>query len=178
MRSCGMRMNRPDLSTIPTFSAPGLTHPLRQARAKPSPSIICRMIPAEQPALIPKRHSGQRLCGGKQTRPIMAWSPARSPIWTAAPSKAPISSASMRWVKNRARRRQPPAPVSYTHLATPREGRRFSDCKPLSLVTIMTVAKEEATANYVPAAAVLRRWQALSGFTGCKGSVGGNASRM
>ena len=27
----------------------------------------------------------------------------------------------------------------------------------------MTVAKEEATANYVPAAAVIRRWQALSG---------------
>ena len=62
--------------------------------------------------------------------------------------------------------------------ATPREGRRFSDCKPLSLVTIMTVAKEEATANYVPAAAVIRRWQALSGITGCKGSVGGKASQM
>ena len=61
--------------------------------------------------------------------------------------------------------------------ATPREGRRFSDCKPLSLVTIMTVAKEEATANYVPAAAVIRRWQALSGFTGCKGRVGGAASQ-
>ena len=42
----------------------------------------------------------------------------------------------------------------------------------------MTVAKEEATANYVPAAAVIRRWQALSGITGCKGSVGGKASRM
>ena len=55
--------------------------------------------------------------------------------------------------------------------ATPREGRRFSDCKPLSLVKIMTVAKEEATANYVPAAAVIRRSQALSGFTGRKVSV-------
>ena len=42
----------------------------------------------------------------------------------------------------------------------------------------MTVAEEEATANYVPAAAVIRRWQALSGITGCKGSVGGKASRM
>ena len=42
----------------------------------------------------------------------------------------------------------------------------------------MTVPEEEATANYVPAAAVIRRWQALSGITGCKGSVGGNASRM
>ncbi len=39
----------------------------------------------------------------------------------------------------------------------------------------MTVPKEEATANYVPAAAVIRRWQALSGFTGRKGSAGGIA---
>ena len=63
--------------------------------------------------------------------------------------------------------------------ATPREGRRFSDCKPLFLVKKqMTVAKEEATANYVPAAAVIRRGQALSGFTGCKGSVDGVASLM
>ena len=43
----------------------------------------------------------------------------------------------------------------------------------LSLGKIMTVPKEEATANYVPAAAVIRRWRALSGFTGRKGSVGG-----
>ena len=42
----------------------------------------------------------------------------------------------------------------------------------------MTVAEEEATANYVPAAAVIRRWQALSGITGCKGSVGGKTSRV
>ena len=42
----------------------------------------------------------------------------------------------------------------------------------------MTVAKEEATANYVPAAAVIRRWQALSGITGCKGSAGGEASQL
>ena len=42
----------------------------------------------------------------------------------------------------------------------------------------MTVAEEEATANYVPAAAVIRRWQALSGITGCKGSIGGKASRL
>ena len=42
----------------------------------------------------------------------------------------------------------------------------------------MTVPVEEATANYVPAAAVIRRWQALSGFTGCKGCVGGSASQM
>ena len=42
----------------------------------------------------------------------------------------------------------------------------------------MTVPEEQATANYVPAAAVIRRWQALSGFTGCKGRVGGSASQM
>ncbi len=42
----------------------------------------------------------------------------------------------------------------------------------------MTVPKEEATANYVPAAAVIRRWQALSGITGCKGRVGGRISQM
>ena len=58
----------------------------------------------------------------------------------------------------------------------PREGRRFSDCKPLSLGTIMTVPKEEAPANYVPAAAVIRREQALSGIIGCKGCVDGKTS--
>ena len=42
---------------------------------------------------------------------------------------------------------------------------------------IVTVPGEEAPANYVPAAAVIRRWQALSGITGCKGSVGGQASQ-
>ena len=41
----------------------------------------------------------------------------------------------------------------------------------------VTVPAEEAPANYVPAAAVIRRGQALSGFTGCKGSVGGSTSR-
>ena len=34
----------------------------------------------------------------------------------------------------------------------------------------VTVAKEEAPANYVPAAAVIRRGQALSGMTGRKGA--------
>ena len=43
---------------------------------------------------------------------------------------------------------------------------------------IMTVPEKQVTANYVPAAAVIRRWQALSGFTGCKGRVGGFASQM
>ena len=41
----------------------------------------------------------------------------------------------------------------------------------------MTVLNKEVTANYVPAAAVKRRSQALSGITGCKGSVGGQASQ-
>ena len=63
--------------------------------------------------------------------------------------------------------------------ATPREGRRLSGCKLLLPGTKkVTVPGEKATANYVPAAAVIRRWQALSGFTGCKGRVGGDASQM
>ena len=35
------------------------------------------------------------------------------------------------------------------------------------------VPYQKAPANYVPAAAVIRRGRALSGFTGCKGSVDG-----
>ena len=42
----------------------------------------------------------------------------------------------------------------------------------------MTVPVEEAPANYVPAAAVIRRGRALSGITGCKGRVGGTLSLM
>ena len=60
--------------------------------------------------------------------------------------------------------------------ATPRGGRRSSDCKLLLLRKIMTVLNKEVTANYVPAAAVKRRSQALSGITGCKGSAGGKTS--
>ena len=41
-----------------------------------------------------------------------------------------------------------------------------------------TVDEEEAPANYVPAAAVIHRGQALSGMTGCKGCVGGKVSLM
>ena len=37
----------------------------------------------------------------------------------------------------------------------------------------MTVPEEEATANYVPAAAVIRRWRALSGIIGRKERAGG-----
>ena len=41
-----------------------------------------------------------------------------------------------------------------------------------------TVDEEEAPANYVPAAAVKRRGQALSGITGRKGRAGGSLSRV
>jgi len=63
--------------------------------------------------------------------------------------------------------------------ATPREGRRPSGCKPLSSGTKeVTVPEEEAPANYVPAAAVIRRGRALSGVTGRKGRVGGTLSQV
>ena len=39
-----------------------------------------------------------------------------------------------------------------------------------------TVPYKKAPANYVPAAAVIRRERALSGFIGCKGCVDGNTS--
>ena len=42
---------------------------------------------------------------------------------------------------------------------------------------MMTVPEEEAPANYVPAAAVIRRGRALSGFIGRKELVGGSTSR-
>jgi hypothetical protein len=54
----------------------------------------------------------------------------------------------------------------------------FLSCKPLSAGTIVTVPAEEAPANYVPAAAVIRRGQALSGFIGRKELVGGLSRRM
>ena len=41
----------------------------------------------------------------------------------------------------------------------------------------MTVPAEEAPANYVPAAAVIRRGRALSGFIGRKARVGGQLGR-
>jgi hypothetical protein len=62
--------------------------------------------------------------------------------------------------------------------ATPREGRRPSGCKPLSMGKIVTVPVEEAPANYVPAAAVIRRGRALSGIIGRKGCVGGILSHL
>ncbi len=42
----------------------------------------------------------------------------------------------------------------------------------------MTVPNEKATANYVPAAAVIRRWRALSGIIGRKARAGGFLSLM
>ncbi len=42
----------------------------------------------------------------------------------------------------------------------------------------MTKALEEATAKYVPAAAVIHMWQALFGITGHKGFVGGFVRRV
>ena len=41
----------------------------------------------------------------------------------------------------------------------------------------VTVGAEEAPANYVPAAAVIRRVRALPGFIGRKGRVGGQFSQ-
>ena len=43
---------------------------------------------------------------------------------------------------------------------------------------IQTVPAEEAPANYVPAAAVIRRVQALSGIIGRKELVGGPPRRL
>ena len=50
--------------------------------------------------------------------------------------------------------------------------------KPFCRGRMMTVPDEEATANYVPAAAVIRRWQALSGIIGRKARAGGPLSLM
>ena len=43
---------------------------------------------------------------------------------------------------------------------------------------VLIVPEEEGTANSVPAAAVIQRSQALFGFTGRKGCVGGQVSLM
>ena len=42
----------------------------------------------------------------------------------------------------------------------------------------LTVLDQKGPANYVPAAAVIRRDQALFGFTGRKGCVGGVISHL
>ena len=53
------------------------------------------------------------------------------------------------------------------------EGLRIVNC--FSRGREGTVPEEEAPANYVPAAAVIRRGRALSGVTGRKGHAGGAA---
>ena len=45
-------------------------------------------------------------------------------------------------------------------------------------VTTLTVPPEKATANFVPAAAVIRRERALPGITGRKEHVGGWVSLL
>ena len=54
------------------------------------------------------------------------------------------------------------------------EGFRIVNC--FSWGRERTVPREEAPANYVPAAAVIRRGQALSGLIGRKGHAGGGVS--
>ena len=57
------------------------------------------------------------------------------------------------------------------------------DCKPLlsgskkAVMCQLRVPEEKASANSVPAAAVIRRMRALSGFIGFKGCVGGLVSQ-
>ncbi len=63
--------------------------------------------------------------------------------------------------------------------ARPRGGRRLLGCKLLfSGKNKMTVPEESASANSVPAAAVRRRMQALSGMIGRKASAGGSSSLL
>ena len=79
---------------------------------------------------------------------------------------------------------QPDCQTSMPGLVRSLAGRRPSGCKPLSGGTKplgltaqrVTVPAEEAAANYVPAAAVIRRQRALFGVTGRKGCVGGSLS--
>ena len=54
------------------------------------------------------------------------------------------------------------------------DGLRVVNC--FSLGRARTVPEEQAPANYVPAAAVIRRGQALSGVTGRKAHAGGRLS--
>ncbi len=54
------------------------------------------------------------------------------------------------------------------------DGLRVVNC--FSLGRVRTVPEEQAPANYVPAAAVIRRGRALSGFIGRKAHAGGPVS--
>ncbi len=61
-------------------------------------------------------------------------------------------------------------------MASARKPLSFAN-KPFGLICRkLIVAKEVGTANSVPAAAVIQRSQALFGFTGRKGCVGGRVS--
>ena len=63
-------------------------------------------------------------------------------------------------------------------MASARKPLSFAN-KPYDLIDReLIVAKEEGTANSVPGGAVIQRSQALFGFTGRKGCVGGEVSRM
>ena len=63
-------------------------------------------------------------------------------------------------------------------MASARKPLSFAN-KPYTLIGCeLIVAKEEGTANSVPAAAVIQRSQALFGFIGRKGCVGGAVSRV
>ena len=53
----------------------------------------------------------------------------------------------------------------------------FHHRRSLCFLVGVTVGGEEAPANYVPAAAVIRRVRALSGIIGRKGLVGGLSRR-
>ncbi len=60
--------------------------------------------------------------------------------------------------------------------ATPRADEVIRDVNRFQRGRTMTVLAEEAPANYVPAAAVIRRGRALSGITGRKARAGGLSS--
>ena len=55
---------------------------------------------------------------------------------------------------------------------------RVGTRKVIQQMANLRVPRKEAPANSVPAAAVIRRVQALIGFTGRKGRVGGFVSQM
>ncbi len=63
-------------------------------------------------------------------------------------------------------------------MASAREPLSFANKIYILIECELIVAKEEGTANSVPAAAVIQRSQALFGFTGRKGCVGGRVSLM
>ena len=63
-------------------------------------------------------------------------------------------------------------------MASARKPLSFANNVPMLIVSELIVAEEEGTANSVPAAAVIQRSQALFGFTGRKGCVGGRVSLM